>query len=236
MSNHTGTLNRENPKPDTTASSLSTLHHIWDSLLQKHVSTDGVVNYKGFQADLDRLDRYLNALAEQVPQSYHSREDKLAYWINVYNAYTVKLILNHYPVKSIKDIKNPWKQHFFKLGGKSFNLDDVEHRILRKMDEPRIHFAIVCASFSCPKLQNHAFTAQDIEKQLTQATEDFLKDAQKNRFSENSAEISLIFKWFAKDFKKNGSIIDFLNQYLDTPIKENSKVSFLPYDWDLNGK
>ena len=202
ISDDTETSTPEIQKTDVPVSSPETLHQTWDSLLQKHVSTEGVVDYKGFQSDLDILDRYLNALANQVPRAHYSQEDKLAYWINVYNAFTVKLILNHYPIKSIKDIKNPWGQRFFTLGGEAYNLDDVEHRILRKMDEPRIHFAIVCASFSCPKLQNHAYTAQNIEKQLTQATQDFLKDPKKNRFSENNAEISLIFRWFAKDFKR----------------------------------
>ncbi|XLS28705.1 DUF547 domain-containing protein [Flavobacteriaceae bacterium M23B6Z8] len=211
------------------------LHSTWNSLLQKNVSEDGFVNYQGFKKDRKPFNEYLQLLEDNVPDSSTSREEKLAYWINAYNAFTVKLILDNYPVNSIKDIKNPWDIRFFKLGNKWYNLNEIEHQILRKMNEPRIHFAIVCASVSCPKLQNEAFIAEDLEIQLNDATRTFLNDPTKNKIDGQKAVLSLIFRWFSKDFKKQGSIIDFIEPYVETPVNDQTKISYLKYDWGLNG-
>ena len=159
---------------------------------------------------------------------------QLAFWINAYNAFTVDLIIKHYPVTSIKEIKNPWKQRLWKLGNKTYSLEEIEHDILRKMNEPRIHFAIVCASYSCPKLQNKAFIAEDLETQLTTATKEFLADKNRNEISENSIELSKIFSWFSKDFTENGTLIEFLNQYSIVQISPNAKKRFKDYNWALN--
>ncbi len=210
------------------------IHNLWDELLQKHVSAEGNVDYVGFKTDYKQLLKYFKVLELELPNDKWSSEDILAYWINAYNAFTIDLILRHYPVKSIKDIKDPWGQRFWKLGPKWYHLNEIEHDILRKMDEPRIHFAIVCASFSCPKLQNKAFTVEGIDQQLTDATRTFLMDPKRNNITENSLEISKIFQWFAKDFKQNGSLIDFLNTYSDVTIANNAKKRFKDYNWDLN--
>ena len=209
-------------------------HSLWNDLLQKHVSSKGKVDYKGFKADSKNLEIYLNALSKNTPQDSWTKAEKLAYWINAYNAFTIKLIIDNYPVKSIKDIKNPWDVSFIKLGDKTFTLNDIEHKILRKMGDPRIHFGIVCASVSCPKLQNTAFEASKIDTQLTLATKEFLADSERNMLSQKSIKISKIFKWFASDFKQNGSLIDFLNTYSDISISQNAKKSFKDYDWNLN--
>ena len=209
-------------------------HTIWDELLKKHVSEKGNVNYKGFKKDKSNLKSYLALLSEKIPDDAWSKEDKLAYWINAYNAFTVKLIVDRYPLKSIKDIESPWDYRFIKLGDKWYTLNDIEHKILRKMDDPRIHFGIVCASFSCPKLQNKAFISATINSQLDDATKEFLADSERNNLSENSIQLSKIFKWFSKDFKKEGSLIDFLNKYSEITISQNAKKSFKEYNWDLN--
>ena len=177
-------------------------HGVFNSLLKKHVSEKGNVDYPGFKADYKKLKSYL--------------------------------ILKNYPLNSIKDIKDPWDQRLWKLGNKWYNLNEIEHEILRKMDEPRIHFAIVCASFSCPKLQNEAFVASQMEAQLTKATKEFLADSDRNSITSDSIEISKIFQWFAKDFKENGSLIDFLNTYTEVEISDNAKKRFKDYNWDLN--
>lgn len=142
--------------------------------------------------------------------------------------------MRNYPLNSIKDINKPWDQRLWKFGDKWQNLNDIEHKILRKMDEPRIHFAIVCASESCPKLENTAFVASKLESQLTKTTKGFLADKSKNNLSANSIKLSKIFKWFAKDFKTNGTLIDFLNTYSDVNITSNAKKSFKDYSWALN--
>ena len=212
-------------------------HQLWDELLQKHVSNVGIVNYKSFKTDHKKLLDYIYVLSLLYKSDNFqslSKNDKLAFWINAYNAMTVDLILRNYPVKSIKEIKDPWKQRLWKLTDIDYNLGEIEHQILRKMNEPRIHFAIVCASVSCPKLQNKAFTASKLDEQLTNATREFLSDTSKNSIAQNNLELSKIFQWFSKDFKQNGSLIHFLNQYSNIKISEKAKIKFKDYNWNLN--
>ncbi|MCT4629862.1 DUF547 domain-containing protein [Winogradskyella sp.] len=209
-------------------------HSSFSTLLKKYVSTQGKVDYNGLKSQNKLLRNYIKSLSSNTPKEKWNDSNKLAYWINAYNALTIDLIIRNYPLKSIKDLKDPWDQKLWKFGDKWLNLNDIEHQILRKMNEPRIHFAIVCASESCPKLQNTAFTASNLEEQLTNATKGFLSDTSKNEISKNNIKLSKIFKWFKKDFERNGSIIDFLNQYSDIEISNKAKKSFKDYNWDLN--
>ena len=209
-------------------------YSLWNSVLQDHVSNEGQVDYKALQSNSINLDNYLKLLSKTSPDTSWSKQQSLAFWINAYNAMTINLVLRHYPLKSIKDIKNPWGQRIWRIGDKLYNLEDIEHQILRKMNEPRIHFAIVCASISCPKLQNEAFQASKIDTQLTKATKEFLADTNRNNISKYSLELSKIFQWFSKDFKQNGSLIDFLNQYADIEISDKAKIKFKDYNWNLN--
>ena len=211
-----------------------TCHNSWDLFLKKHVDYNGLVDYKSIKNDISSLNIYLTSLSKNTPDNSWSKDEKMAYWINAYNAFTIKLIIDHYPISSIKDIEKPWDIKFIELGDNTFSLNDIEHEILRKMDDPRIHFGIVCASFSCPKLQNEAFVASKLNTQLNDATREFLADSDRNSLSENSIEISKIFKWFSKDFKKEGSIIDFLNKYSEIKISPNAKKTFKDYNWNLN--
>ena len=220
------------PKDDMNLEAFN--HNDFNTLLEMYVSNQGNVNYKGFKKDISLLKNYIASLGDNMPTNSWSREDKLAYWINAYNAMTIDLIVRHYPTSSIKDIDKPWQQRYWKLGDKWYNLDEIEHQIIRKMGEPRIHFALVCAAKSCPKLHNKAFTAQTLEEDLSQLTRGFLADSSKNSISENTLKLSKIFKWFAKDFKENGSLIDFLNEYTDVTISSKAKKSFNDYYWDLN--
>ena len=144
------------------------------------------------------------------------------------------MIVDNYPVKSIKDIKDPWGTKFFTLGNKKYSLEEIEHQILRKMDEPRIHFAINCASFSCPNLLNQAYTEANLESQLNSVTKSFINDKSKNTITASKIEISKIFDWFGDDFKKKGSIVDFFNKYSAVKINSNAKISFKDYNWSLN--
>ena len=209
-------------------------HSVFNDLLQKHVSSQGNVNYKGFKTDRTALKNYITSLGENMPNDTWTKNDKLAYWINAYNAMTIDLILRNPSIKSIKDIDKPWDQRLWQLGNKWYNLNQIEHDILRKMNEPRIHFAIVCASVSCPKLQNTAFTASELDNQLINATKEFLSDTSNNNLSKNSVKLSKIFKWFAKDFKQNQSLIDFLNKYSEIEISQNASKSYMDYNWNLN--
>lgn len=209
-------------------------HSKWNTLLKRHVSENGNVNYKGFKTDRSELATYINALAQNRPNEDWRRDDILAYWINAYNALTIDLIIKNFPIKSIKAIKDPWHQRLWQFGDKWINLNGIEHDILRVMDEPRIHFAIVCASVSCPKLQNEAFTATDLEVQLSKATATFLNDRSRNEISKDLIILSKIFKWFSKDFERNGTVIDFLNTYSDIAISQSAKIEYKDYNWELN--
>ena len=212
----------------------ATDHNKWNALLQKNVSKDGTVNYKAFQKDGKELQSYLDELSARVPNRSWSRNAILAYWINTYNAFTVKLILDNMPIKSIKDINNPWGKKFIYLANKKYSLEEIEHEILRKMDEPRIHFAINCASFSCPNLLNSAYTETKLEQQLNTVAKSFINDKSKNSITANKIEISKIFDWFAGDFKKEGSVISFLNQYSSIKINPKAKLNYKDYNWSLN--
>ena len=209
-------------------------HSGWDQLLKKHVTTDGRVNYEGFRNDKGILRDYITSLGANMPTEIWSKEDKLAYWMNAYNAMTVDLIVRNLPLKSIKDIDKPWDQRLWKLGSKWYNLNEVEHKILRKMGDARIHFGINCASFSCPPLLNDAFSSKTVEAQLDALARTFVNDTKRNQISENNIKISKIFSWFGKDFKTDGSLIDFLNRYSETTISNKARKSYMDYDWTLN--
>ncbi len=209
-------------------------HSPFDTLLKSNVTANGNVNYAGFAKDKNKLRNYIASLGTNMPTEDWKTEDKLAYWMNAYNAMTVDLILRNMPLESIKDIKNPWDQRLWKLGEKWYNLDEIEHQILRKMGDPRIHFGINCASFSCPPLLNEAFTAAKVNSQLDFLAKQFINDSSRNTITKDAVEISKIFDWFSKDFKQNGSVIDYLNKYSNVKIDSNARVRYKDYNWELN--
>ncbi len=209
-------------------------HSAWTMLLQKHVDDTGNVDYQGFAMDQELLAAYLNKLAKNPITEDASQNERLAYYINLYNAGTVQLILNNYPLKSIKDISRPWGKELIKIGDKTYSLGAIEHKILRKMNEPRIHFAINCASYSCPQLFNKAFTAATMEEQLTHAAKIFINDPKRNTLGAKVVELSEIFSWFKKDFTQNGSLQSYINTYANTPIGAQTKIKYRNYDWSLN--
>ncbi len=222
-------------------------HTSYDRLLKKHVNEKGQVNYKGFKADEKEFNQYLDLLSKNPPAANWSKNEQMAYWINAYNAYTIRLILDHYPVKSIKDIGSkikipfvttPWAAKFFTIGGDKMSLDNIEHGTLRKKyNDPRIHFTLVCASISCPRLRNEAYTADKLEAQMNDQGRDFLSDATKNKVGKTTAELSKYFDWYKGDWNENSqSVIKWVNKYSATKIDENTKISFAEYNWNLNGQ
>jgi len=215
----------------------------WTNLLSQYVDETGAVDYRSITNDQSDLNQYLESLSRTPPGENWNTEQKLAYWINAYNAFTVKLIIDNYPLKSIKDISSglpminsPWDMKFFEIGRVKMDLNTIEHEILRKQfDEPRIHFAINCASISCPNLRNEAFVANRLEQQLEEQTLEFINDPSKNYISKNESRISKIFTWFAADFNKKGSVDAWLRKYHDA-YDSNNKLEYLDYDWGLNGE
>ena len=220
-------------KPET----QKVAHTVWNELLQKYVDENGFVNYKGFKNDQEQLNNYIIYLSTTIPNETWTVQEQLAYYINLYNAATVKLILDNYPLESIKEISKPWGLTVIKLGEESFSLGDIEHAILRKMNEPRIHFAINCASYSCPNLLNEAFTASTIEEQLEKVSFSFI-NGDKNDISSNNPKLSKIFKWYKNDFLFEGEkdLIGFINQYSDIQIENSADIDYKDYNWNLNEK
>lgn len=218
-------------------------HELWNELLKLHVDTLGHVSYKGFVKDSLRLNEYLAVLKSAHPNETNwSKEERMAYWINAYNAFTVQLIVRHYPCKSIKDlggklykINTPWDIRFIIIEGQDYDLNNIEHDILRKeFDEPRIHFALNCASVSCPALRNEAYTAEKLDGQLTDQAKRFLADPTKNKVGKNAAQLSKLFSWFTSDFTKKMNLIAFINQYTTVQMDPKARIDYLEYDWKLN--
>lgn len=220
--------------------SLNAQTQVWDKLLKKHVDEEGWVDYKGFKQDEEQLNSYLSYLSKTNPNNWSADKQK-AFWMNAYNAYTVMLILDNYPLGSITEIKkggnNAWKIPFAKVGGKTYTLDHIEHEIIRKkFNDPRIHVGVNCASYSCPKLLNVAFTEGNVNSTLEKAFKEFVNDPKRNKISSNKAQLSSIFDWFKGDFTKNGSLVSYLNKYSNTKISSSTQISFLEYRWELNEK
>ncbi|QJC55601.1 hypothetical protein HC248_00882 [Polaromonas vacuolata] len=238
-------------------------HSVWDGLLKKHVITLRAgqatqVDYKGMSADHSQLNGYLTKLSAVTRADFDQwdKATQLAYLINAYNAYTVELVLTAYPkLESIKDLGNffqsPWKKEFFQLLEKKRSLDAVEHELIRgsgRYNEPRIHFAVNCASIGCPALRAQAYVGEQIDAQLEDATKSFLSDRTRNRLEGDSLKISNIFKWYAGDFEKGWRGAKQLNSFLllyRQPLgltnaaaaalaSGSLNIDYLEYDWRLN--
>jgi hypothetical protein len=229
-------------------------HAAWTAILQPYVH-NGSVDYAGLErGGQGELRSYLQSL-ESVCRGHFdtwTREQKLAFWINAYNAYTVKLILDNYPLSSIRSIGllpgAAFRLDFIplqRLRGDELSLNDIEHEILRQeFREPRVHFAIVCASKSCPVLRSEAYRASTLNTQLDDAARAFIRDASKNRLdtSTRTLHLSSIFDWFREDFERAAqSLPRFVARYADTETataigSDNVRVEFRDYDWSLNGR
>lgn len=211
-------------------------HAQWNTLLQKYVDSKGNVNYSGLGSEQAALGSYLETLAAHPVQSDWPRKEKLAYWINAYNAFTLKLILDNYPTSSITNLHGgkPWDLKWIKLGDKTYSLNNIENDIIRpQFKEPRIHFAVNCAAKSCPPLLNQAWTADNLDRHLEKQTRQFINDSHFNQIQADRASVSKIFEWYAADF---GDLTAFLNRYSNTALQEAATIAYLEYDWALNRK
>lgn len=236
-------------------------HAGWDTLVRKHVqwlpdNKQSRVDYAGFQRDRTELKAVLNSMSTVTMTEFDQwpREQRMAFLINAYNAFTVELILTRYPdLKSIKDLgsflQSPWKKKFFTLLGDERTLDWIEHEQLRpRYNDPRVHAAVNCASIGCPALRNEAFTAARLEAQLDDGMARFLGDRTRNRVRDRRLEVSAIFKWFREDFEQGhkgfARVEDVFAKYAaqlsDEPGEQASlrgralPVDYLDYDWSLN--
>lgn len=235
-----------------TAADFDHEHRAWTRQLERFVR-DGRVDYASWARDgRAELTSYVRGLESVEPAQYAtwSREQRLAFWIDAYNAYMVVQILDHYPLTSVREIGllpfAAFKDDFIpmqRLRGGKLSLDDIEHRILRKeIGEPLIHFGIVCASKSCPVLAAEAYRADAVTSQLEGAARRFLADPTRNRVDADgkTVRLSSIFQWFREDFEKSGTLARFVAGYAPEPMavalsRPDVKIEFLDYDWSLNG-
>lgn len=238
-------------------------HQVWDGLVREHVKPNSTgasteVDYDGMLASQEQLKVYLDSLAavDEATFAGWPKADQLAFLINGYNAWTVERILTRYPdLDSIKDLgsffKSPWKKRFIPLLGREMSLDDIEHGLIRapgSYDDPRIHFAVNCASIGCPALRPEAYVGERLDLQLQDAERLFLTDSSRNRFEDGVFKISSIFKWYGDDFRKGYQGIVSLEQYLlshgdllgiskvqqQTLTDKPLTIQYLQYDWKLN--
>jgi hypothetical protein len=222
-------------------------HAGWDALLRKHVVTlDGGkasrLDYGGVAAERAALKAYLEASSQVTEAEFGrwTREQQMAFLINAYNAHTVEKVLMRYPeIRSIWDFGrffgNPFRERFFVLLGGPKSLDDLEHGILRKRyAEPRIHFAVNCASVGCPMLREEAYSAAHLERQLDEQAQRFLSDRSRNRYRDGRLEVSRIFDWFKEDFEPREQYLMRYAGLLGAPPGTNPALVFLDYDWSLN--
>lgn len=227
-------------------------HQAWQDFLDPYLFQDrdginrlayGRVN----QLDKKRLEDYLESLS-QVLVSGLTRSQQKAFWINLYNALTVKVVLDHYPVKSIFDIdispgwfvKGPWGKALFEVEGRKLSLDDIEHRILRPIwSDPRVHYAVNCASLGCPNLQPEAYTEENLERLLELGAKDYINHVRGLHFAGENLVVSSIYKWFADDFGDNdqaviGHLIKFAEPHLQKRLESVKTISAYEYSWRLN--
>jgi len=224
----------------------------WDALVKKYVGPTTIagiwihgVRYSDLKKD-PAYSKLIGDLKSFSPATLKTPKEKRAFWINVYNIMAVKMVLDHYPVDSIRDAggvtKSVWKKKVGVVGGKEVTLHQIEHEILRKMGDPRIHAAIVCASVSCPDLRKEAYTKERLDAQLDDQLRRFLanrgKGLQVDR-GKGRITLSKIFDWFEDDFEPKGGVLPFLARYVpeqDRPLlkKGDAEVSYLDYNWDLN--
>ncbi len=226
-------------------------HSAFDALLRKYVDSDGYVNYTSWKrssTDRRALENYLAHLSRASLKKSSSHAARLAFWINAYNAVTIEGILQVYPTSSIRNHTakfigyNIWKELPLQVGRQTFSLEQMEHQILRKMGEPRIHFAIVCASVGCPRLRNEAYVAEKVDRQLAENARDFFSRSKNLRVdaANQSLSVSSILDWFGSDFgRTHAEQFRYLKPYLPAAAQKiatnsGTTVRYLDYDWSLN--
>jgi len=226
-------------------------HSLWQSVLDDYLVEDdsgiNLIDYEGLQGDNDgRIASYINELSSIDPLNLDKPNQK-SYWINLYNALTVRLVVENYPIQTITELgesllsRGPWNDKLLQINGRALSLNHIEHRILRPLfNDYRIHFAVNCASIGCPNLSPRAFTAENIEDHLTQLTVAYVNHPRGLRFENGQLHLSSIFHWYQDDFAEDEQgLLDAISRYTDDETSARIKnyqgnIAF-DYDWKLNG-
>ena len=208
----------------------------WDTFLKKYVSVSGDVDYKSIKANKKELEAITKAFSETSVLTSWSKNDQLAFWINAYNVFTIDLIVNHYPIKSIQNLDGgkPWDVKRITIGGKKYSLNNIENDIIRpQFKDARIHFAVNCAAKSCPPILNGAFFSKSLDEQLDTVTKKFINNTKYQNITSGKMTLSKIFDWYKVDF---GDIFTFINKYSTIKVNKNTAIVYKEYDWSLNEK
>ena len=208
----------------------------WDTFLKKYVSTSGDVDYKSIKANKKELEAITKTFSATSVLTSWSTNDQLAFWINAYNVFTIDLIVNHYPIKSIQNLDGgkPWDVKRITIGGKKYSLNNIENDIIRpQFKDARIHFAVNCAAKSCPPILNGAFFSKSLDEQLDTVTKKFINNTKYQNITSGKMTLSKIFDWYKVDF---GDIFTFINKYSTIKVNKNTAIVYKEYDWSLNEK
>lgn len=213
-------------------------HADWQAVVSARVNGIGEVDYAALRAERTHLDRYLEAVAarspENAPESFPDEASRIAYWINVYNALTVDGVLRDDPFPGVRKVDRFFERRIHTVGGRKMSLDDIEHKTLRtRFAEPRIHFALVCASVSCPRLAPFAFDPERLDEQLEARARLFVSEPRNVSVSGSTVRLSKIFDWFARDFRPSGGVAAFLRARR-SDIPADPELRYFDYDWSLN--
>lgn len=232
------------PTPELQAEKLEAGHQVFNRILKDIVKDDGV-DYRRLQTrHSEQLERYRRQLAEaSVPEDEAA---EMAFYINAYNALTLALVLEKLPAEqedwsawSVRTVRGFWKRYTFDVAGTWMSLDQIEHQTLRPMGDPRVHFAVNCASVSCPPLRSEAYTGRQLETQLKEQTAAFMRSTYHLRLKDGRLSVNPILKWFGSDFKDAGGVAAYLRTHAQRDeiracLSENSRLSYFSYDWSLN--
>jgi hypothetical protein len=208
----------------------------WDIFLKKYVSVTGDVDYKRIKANKKELNTITKTFSNIKVLSSWSKNDQLAFWINAYNAFTIDLIINNYPIKSIQNLDGgkPWDVKRITIDGKKYSLNNIENDIIRpQFKDARIHFAVNCAAKSCPPILNGAFFSKTLDAQLDSVTKKFINNSKFQTITATHMKLSKIFDWYKVDFP---DIVTFINKYSTVKVNKNATLSYNDYDWLLNDK
>ena len=209
-------------------------HAPWSAELFKYVSHDGLIDYKAWKENQEPLDHYLKELSGDLPLSRWSQNVQLAYWLNIHNAYSIKQVLAHYPMASIREIDegNARKTEWIVLDTAVFSLEEIEQHILYQFKDPRIFFALHYAAVSGAPLLNEAYEPHRIHDQLDDQVRHFLSDSTRNQINDSSVVLSPVIEWHASTFKPD--IHSFLNRYLEKPLPNGTEFDYFEFDWSID--
>lgn len=238
--------------PALAAEAVEFDHTVWERVLKEHVNAIGEVDYAAIKENPADLDRYVALLAETSPENrprtFPTRGHELAYWLNAYNALTIKGVVDGWPVKSVRDLGGLpaalFRQKRFVVGGKRVSLDYIEHEVIRpRYRDPRIHFALVCAAVSCPRLDRDAFRGNNLDEHLERLTRQFFAERRNLHINggKNEVWLSKLLDWYGKDFEKDGrTVLGFVKSYAPEAARrrietmKKPRLRFFSYDWSIN--